>query len=395
MFRLHRNDAYADQAAYPHDDVIGAAGRAAARAALTAWPGYAPTPLQPLPGLAAQMGLGAVWLKDEGGRFGLGSFKALGGGYAVMRVLSERLGGTIGIADLAAGKGRGAVDAMTVCCATDGNHGRAVAWGAGLAGARCVIYLHEHVSEGRERAIAGFGAEIVRVPGTYDDSVKACAAEAAARGWHVVSDTSYAGYMTVPGWIMEGYTVMAEEARDQLGDEAPSHIFVQGGVGGLAAAVVAGFWPAMGGDRARPVVVEPEAADCLFQSARRGAPATATGDLDTVMACLAAAEASPMAWQVLADGAFAFMTIGDEWATRAMRHAAAGEAADPPLVLGESGAAALGGLLAVAGDADARAHLGLDAAARVLVIGSEGATDPEIYQRIVGRPPAAVRSAAS
>ncbi len=347
--------------------ILDAAGLAAARAVITAWPGYEPTPLVALDGLAREAGLARVWYKDESGRFGLGSFKALGGAYAVSRLV-ERKGADI-----------------TVCCATDGNHGRSVAWGASLFGCRCVIYLHEHVSEGRQAAIERYGAEVRRVPGNYDDSVHRAAADAEAKGWFVVSDTSYPGYLEIPRDVMHGYMLMAEETIAQLpAGEVPSHLFLQGGVGGLAAAVAAQFWLNCGAQRPRVVVVEPEKAACLFESAKAGRPTRVTGPLDTVMAGLAAGEVSLLAWEILESAAAAFMTVADEDAEEAMRRLAAGVAGDPPLVAGESAVAGLIGAVAARADARKAEALGLGPESRVLVIGSEGATDPLLYRRIVG-----------
>jgi diaminopropionate ammonia-lyase len=386
IFRLFTNPCYEADAPYGPDQMsaVDRPGREAARSAIGEWSGYRPTPLHSLPGLAKELEVGDVRLKDESGRFGLGSFKALGGAYAVMRVLRQQIDDAASLEDLARGRAAKLVQELTVCCATDGNHGRAVAWGARSAGARCVIFLHEHVSAGREAAIAAYGAEIERVPGSYDDSVRACAEAAAQRNWHVVSDTSYPGYMTVPAWVMHGYALIVDEILDQLDRSRPTHLFVQGGVGGLAAAVIGAFWQDLGAERPLSVVVEPTAADCLYQSALRGSPSVASGDLDTVMACLAAAEVSPLAWQVLECGASAYLTLDDGGAVTAMRRAARPEAGDPSLILGESGAAALGGLLAVAADAEARSDLAITPDSCILVIGSEGATDPEIYRRLVG-----------
>ncbi len=389
-FRLHLNPRHAPA---PEDDpqpVILPERRAAARAAVTGFEGYRPTPLRRLEGLAASLGIGALWLKDESGRFGLGSFKSLGGAYAVVHLLHERLGDALSIAEVAAGRAGTRVRDLTVCCATDGNHGLAVAWGARRAGARCTVFLPGPVSAGRERAIASQGAAIQRVDGSYDEAVRACADEADANGWILVSDTSHAGGDEAPSRVMHGYTMLVDEIRGALAGDTPTHLFVQGGVGGLAAAVIGAFRQDAGAGSPKGVVVEPTAADCLYQSALAGEPSPASGDLDTVMACLAAAEVSPLAWRVLERGAFAFMALDDEGAVDAMRRAASPGGGDPPLVLGESGAAALGGLMAAAGDADARDALALTGTSRVLVIGSEGATDPEIYRRIVGRDPAAV-----
>ena len=391
-FRLHTNPRYAadPSAARDRDPVILPERREAAHAAIALFEGYRPTPLHRLPGMARALGIDGVWLKDESGRFGLDSFKALGGAYAVILALREKLGDSTSIGDLVTGRAAKRVKGITVCCATDGNHGRAVAWGARRAGARCVVFLPGPVSANRAESIAAEGAEIVRLTGSYDEAVQACADKAEGEGWLLVSDTSYAGGTEAPMRVMHGYTVMVGEMREQLAGAAPTHLFVQGGVGGLAAAVIGAFRQDLGSTGPKGVVVEPSAADCLYQSAVNGKPSSASGDLDTVMACLAAAEVSPLAWRVLETGAFAFMTLDDASAVDAMRRAAAPEPGDPPLVLGESGAAALGGLLAVAAAPSARAALAMTEVSRVLVIGSEGATDPDIYRRLVGRDPAAV-----
>ena len=288
---------------------------------------------------------------------------------------------------------RARVKDVTVCCATDGNHGLAVAWGARRAGAGCTVFLPGPVSEGRERAIAAQGADIVRVDGSYDEAVRACADEAHAREWLLVSDTSHAGGDEAPSRVMHGYAMLVDEIRAALTGPAPTHLFVQAGVGGLAAAVIGAFRQEL--RRRQPQGRGGRADERRLPLSERGCngrPSPASGDLDTVMACLAAAEVSPLAWQVLDRGAFAFMALDDDGAVDAMRRAAAPAAGDPPLVLGESGAAALGGLIAAAADPEARTALGLSAASRVLVIGSEGATDPDIYRELVGRDPAAVKT---
>lgn len=350
---------------------LTADGFAAAEREIASWPGYAATPLARLDGLARSVGLAALWYKDERGRFGLKSFKALGGAYAVRRVLERQA--------------RPARE-LTVACATDGNHGRSVAWGARFFGCNCVIFIHATVSEGRAAAIRGYGAEVVRVPGNYDDAVRHAAAEAARHGWFVVSDTSYAGYRDVPVDVMHGYGVMAAEIFRQLpAGEIPSHVFVQVGVGALAAAVCASFWLDWGSQRPRFVAVEPTRADCLARSVEAGRPVVVHGDLETVMAGLACGEVSEAAWEILREGTDVALAIGDDWALEAVRALANPRDGDPVVVAGETGGAGLAALLALRDRPDLRAQLGLDASSRVLLLGSEGDTDPEIYRRIVGR----------
>jgi diaminopropionate ammonia-lyase len=329
-----------------------------AKAVITSWKGYAPTPLRELPEVARDANVAAIRLKDEAGRFGLGSFKALGGAYAVARA---------------------PLHARVVTCATDGNHGRAVAWGAQRFGRECVIFVHEAVSQHRVDVIARFGAKVRRVPGTYDDAVREASQQAEANGWHIVSDTSWPGYTRVPRLIMQGYRLMADEAADQWRGKPPTHVFIQGGVGGVAAAVAVQTRARF---RRAPmvIVVEPDHAACLLASAELGEPTTVPGNLDTLMAGLACGEPSLLAWEELNHAAAAFMAIPDDAAVACMRLLA-----DHGIVGGESGVAGLAGCLLAADDVAARATLGLDASSRVLVFNTEGATDPGLYRRLVGR----------
>jgi len=354
-----------------------------ARADILAWPGYAPTLLRALPGIAREAGITALHLKDEAGRFGLGSFKALGGAYAVAGVLSAELARrgvalSATTAELFAGRYAAETRDITVACATDGNHGRSVAWGAQRFGAACAIFVHPGVRPGRIDAIARYGAAVHVVPGTYDDAVRMAAAEAEKHGWFIVSDTSWPGYTEIPRDIMQGYRVMAEEALDQWPDAPPTHVFIQGGVGGVAAAVSVSVRTRL--DPAPSlIVVEPERAACLLASAAAGTPTPAGGSLDTIMAGLACGEPSLIAWQELDRAAAAFLAIPDAAAVQAMRRLA-----QEGIVSGESGAAGLAGLLLAAGDPAGRAALALGPESRVLAFSTEGATNPDLYARLMG-----------
>jgi diaminopropionate ammonia-lyase len=363
-------------------------GFAAAKAEIAGWPGYRPTPLIEMPGLARRLELGAILYKDEGKRFGLKSFKALGGAYAVLCLLKERLAAN-GVAnakaaDLVARQHVDLIADVTVATATDGNHGRSVAWGAQMFGCRCIIYLHEHVSEAREQEIARYGAEIRRVSGSYDDSVRQCAADASENGWLLVADTSSGGNARVPSMVMQGYTLLVDEMMADLAAEPPTHVFVPGAVGGLAAAVVAQLWESLGDRRPRIVVVEPTRADCISRSLAAGQPTAIHGDVNSFMACLAAGEVSPVAWDILGPALDDALAIPDEAAVAAMRLLAEGLDGDPSIVSGESGCAATAGLIAAALDPAVREALDLGPTSRVVTIGSEGATDEETYRRVVG-----------
>ncbi|MEK9968321.1 MAG: diaminopropionate ammonia-lyase [Ferrovibrio sp.] len=374
-------------------DIQSRAAFVTARAEIAAWPGFAVTPLHDLAAMARQEGFGTIRYKDEGSRFGLGSFKALGGAYAVLRqlkrIVAERKGQpveAITSTELLAGHYRDIVSDVTVTCATDCNHGRSVAWGASLFGCRCVIYIHALVSAGRETAIAGYGAQVVRTAGNYDDSVRQAQQDAEASGWLVISDTSYPGYRDIPRDVMQGYSVMAAEALAQC-PVRPTHVFVQGGVGGLAAAVLAWLWESFGSERPRLVVVEPDKADCLYRSARAGRPEVVHGDLDTIMAGLACGEVSLIAWDILSQGADAFMTVPDQAAIDLMGRLARPADGDPAIVAGESAVAGLAGALAARRDPAMADALKLDASSRLLVFGSEGATDPALYEQLTGLRP--------
>ncbi|MFA5520232.1 MAG: diaminopropionate ammonia-lyase [Castellaniella sp.] len=358
--------------------ILSLEAHAQAWAGITAWPGYAATPLHRLDGLAKTLGLARIDCKDESRRFGLGSFKALGGAWAVAQLLQR--------------ESHRPAHEITVACATDGNHGRSVAWGAQQMGCRCVITIHENVSAAREAAIAQYGARVVRVPGNYDDAVRHAAGQAAREGHTIISDTSWPGYMDVPRDVMQGYTIMVQEALDQLDNDAlPTHVFIQAGVGGLAAAICAHLWERCGAQRPRIIVAEPLQAACLYESARAGRPQVVKGSLDTAMAGLACGEVSLLAWEVLRPGAQAFMQVPDAEALACMRLLAEPAGTDVPVVAGESAVAGLAACRLALADPAAREVLALDADSRLLVFSSEGDTDPGLYETIVGRSAEAVR----
>lgn len=349
-----------------------------------------PTPLHALPGLAAQLGLSDLYLKDEGQRLGLGSFKALGGGYALMRLVQQQaarqLNRQVDLDELFSDEIRGVAAGMTFACATDGNHGRSVAQGAQLMGARAVIFVHSGVSAGRIAAISRFGAEVIRVDGNYDDSVAHAAKVAAEKGWTVLSDTSWPGYEEIPGLVMQGYTAIVTEALAEL-PELPTHIFLQAGVGGFAAAIAGHLAIRLGSERPHVTVVDPVLAPCIYRSAQAGHPVTVPHTHPTAMAMLECYAPSHVAFRILERVADGFMTVEDDDALDVMRRLAAPVGADPAIVAGESGGAGLAGVIALLRVPAAAAAIGLGPKARVLIINTEGATDPALYAQIVGRQP--------
>jgi len=356
-----------------------------ARSTIMEWPGYSVSPLHSLSDVARECRVAAVYYQDEGGRFGLGSFKALGGAYAVARqlarVIKQETGETVAPADVGNSQYRAIAREVTVCCATDGNHGRSVAWGARNFGCRCEIFIHATVSEARKAAIEAFGATVNRVSGNYDDSVAEAQRVADKNGWIVVSDTSYPGYTEIPKDVMQGYELMVAEALSELADP-PTHVFLQTGVGGMAAAVAAHLIRNLT-VRPKIILADPELSACWYESLRKGEPVAVGGDLDTIMAGLACGEVSLLAWSILKQSVDAVVVISDASAVAGMRRLANPDN-DPVIIAGESAVGGLAAFTAVASNEEERRALNLNADSRVLVFGTESDTDAELYQELVG-----------
>src|SRR5689334_21732016 len=337
-------------------------------------PRHTPTPLHSLPALAARLGIGELRIKDESQRFGFGAFKALGGVIAVYNALASAVGdathSNTSFAEVMSGAHKEITSRFVFSTASSGNHGRSVAAGARLFGNRCSIFLPKFTSAEKEAAIRARGAEVIRVDGDYDTAVAECKRRSEANGWTIISDTSWDGYDSAPRSVMRGYCVLAHEIVTQW-PEAPTHVFVQAGVGGLAAAVIGYLWAVL---PTRPtfVVVEPESADCWFQSNLAGKPTLASGNADTVMGGLACREISPITWPVVGEATDWFMTITEDEVMPARRLLAHPLDGDPAIASGPSGCAGLAGLTRVCTDEAAFRALKLDRNARVLLINSEG-----------------------
>ena len=350
-------------------------------------PDYEPSPLIDAPGIAATLGVGRVWVKDESSRFGLPAFKALGASWAIYRALLARLGGRIepwnSFDDL---KERFApLRPLTLMAATDGNHGRAVAHMARLLGFDAHIFVPKAMAQARIEAIRGEGAQITAVDGSYDEAVERVAALASERSL-VISDTAWEGYTEVPRWIMAGYTTIFRELDEQLaqaGDTRVDLVAVQMGVGGLATALVWHYRRPGLANAPTIVGVEPLAADCVLESAQAGQIVELPGPHPSIMAGLCCGVPSLVAWPIISKGIDVFVAIDDEWARASIR-----ELASAGVVSGETGAAGLAGLPALLTEPDQerrRQTLGLAPDAHVVVISTEGATDPDAYQQIVGQ----------
>ena len=344
---------------------------AAAQTTISDWPGYTPTPLISLEAIAAACGVRAVYYKDESHRFDLKSFKALGGAYAVAQLVN---------AEKKAGRDPAK---LTVTTATDGNHGRSVAWGAQLAGCRAEIYIHKHVSHTRETAMAHYGAHVTRVDGNYEASLAACKADAEAHGWHIISDTSWDGYRDIPLLIMAGYTLIGHEVIDQLGSETLTHCFLPIGVGGLASGIVAPFWQHMNDKLPSMISVESHMSACFLESIAAQTPTLVDITEETMMAGLSCGEVSVLAWELLQSSLSHCLAIDDAAVAPLMANFADGAIAGVPIEAGECATSGLAALLAAKQDPDCWQQLGFNADSVILLIGSEGATDADIYAELI------------
>ena len=366
-----------------------------ARAFHKSFPQYDRTPLTALEHMAEFLGLGRLYVKDESYRFGLNAFKVLGGSYAMARFIAKETGRDVSelpYSVLTSEELKREFGQATFFTASDGNHGRGVAWAANRLGQRAVVHMPKGTTRARLENIAREGAQVDIQELNYDDCVRLAAREAAEtpRGV-IVQDTAWEGYEEIPSWIMEGYGTMAMEAGEQLkeaGDERPTHVFVQAGVGSLAGAVVGYFANLYADNPPIFVVVEAQAADCLYQGAKAGDGAIRTvgGDMETIMAGLACGEPNTISWDILKNHVKVFISLPDWAAAQGMRMLAAPIKGDAPITSGESGAAPFGALAAIMTMeeyADLKAAIGLDETSRVLVFSTEGDTDPERYKNIV------------
>lgn len=357
---------------------------------------YAETPLVNLKGLAGRLGVGHVLVKDESKRFGLNAFKVLGGSYAIGRILAERLNRPLeelGRKELCSASVRDRLGDIAFVTATDGNHGRGIAWTARQLGQRAIVFMPKGSAEIRAENIRATGAQCTITDMNYDDAVRHAEAFAREHNGILVQDTAWDGYEDIPLWIMQGYMTLASEALGQMrafGRDRPTHLFLQAGVGSFAAAVLGFMLAELGENSPRTVIVEPDKADCIFRSMRAGdgAAHAVTGDMRTIMAGLACGEPSRIGWAILRDYAEATMSCPDYIAANGMRILAAPWSGDTPVVSGESGAVPVGALQHIMTHEEwspIRRRLGLDQDSCVLCISTEGDTSPELYEEIVWR----------
>lgn len=361
-------------------------------------PGYEATPLRELPSLAFRLGLGSIFVKDESRRFGVKAFKALGASYAIYRFLKKqwqsRFQSPFSLASFQDREVLAKLGSYTFCAATDGNHGRAVAWTAKMLGQHAVIYMPTDSVPARVQSIRGEGAEVVLVEGTFDHCVERCAADAASNGWQAVSDTAYPGYRDIPGWILLGYTSIFAELEGILHQSEQADVdavVLPAGVGGLAAAGAFYYAKNYGAHRPFLICVEPVSSDCFLESVRfgKGNPVPTRGKQTSIMAGLNCGVPSPLAWPIVRDAFHFFLSVGDAYAESAMRRYYHPLGTDPRIVSGESGSSGLAALLSMT-DSDKlaaiRSRLPLSSTSRILLINTEGDTDPVNFKKIVEAP---------
>jgi diaminopropionate ammonia-lyase len=330
---------------------------------ISSWKSYSPTPLIKLDKLDKELKLKNIYYKDEDKRFDLKSFKALGGAFAVYKIASEKKN-------------------ITVSTATAGNHGRSVAWGAQRLGLECKIFISENVSESRAAAMKDLGAEVIRVKGNYDDSLKECIKQSNKNKWEIVQDVSWEGYKEVPKLIMAGYTIMIKEIFDEIDSNSITHVFLQAGVGGMAAAMIAGF-AKLSKNIPKFIVIEPENADCVFKSIQNNKPTSIDIKKETIMGGMSCGDVSSIAWEILKNSTNFCMTISDNAISTAVALLAESRFSDEKIIGGEC---AVPGLIALIGSFNNKEYLDkleLNSESNVLLFGCEGLTDKAMYKKLL------------
>ena len=332
---------------------------------ISKWEGYSPTPLLSLNKLSNELNLKNIFYKDENKRFDLKSFKALGGAYAVEKV-------TKGNKDI------------VVATATAGNHGRSVSWGARRLGLKCKIFISEFVSEARGKAMSDLGADVIKVKGNYEQSLIECIKQSTENNWQIVQDVAWKDYMTVPKYTMAGYSVMMREIIDQINSEQISHIILQAGVGGMAGAMVAGIARYLD-NIPITLVVEPDSAACVLESIKTGKIEKIDIKRESLMGGMSCGEVSLVPWEILKNSVKHCISLPDDDIAKTMRLLGNSSFSDQSIVAGENSVPGVISLIASCEDQNIKQRLKLDQNSNVLVIGCEGDTDKEMYQKLISQ----------
>ena len=330
---------------------------------ISKWETYSPTPLISLNKLKEILNVKQIYYKDEDKRFDLKSFKALGGAFAVNKIKDEK-------------------NAAIVATATAGNHGRSVAWGAQRLGLNCKIFISEFVSESRAIAMRNLDAEVIRVKGNYDASLKECIKQSKKNNWEIVQDVSWQGYKEIPKLIMAGYTIMIKEIMDQINDEKITHVFLQAGVGGMAAAMIAGF-AKFSKKIPRFIIVEPENANCVFKSIENNRPTSVNITNETIMGGMSCGDVSTVAWEILKNSSNNCVTITDDAISIVVAMLAEAQLSDEKIIAGECAVPGIIALISLFKSKEYLDKLNLNSDSKVLLFGCEGLTDKEMYKKLL------------
>ena len=334
-----------------------------AYSSISKWEGYASTPLISLNKLAKELNVNKIFYKDENKRFNLKSFKALGGAYAVEKI-------TKGNKDI------------VVATATAGNHGRSVAWGARRLGLKCKIFISEFVSDARGQAMTDLGAEVVKVKGNYEKSLMECIKQSTKNNWQIVQDVAWKDYMLVPKYTMAGYTVMMKEIVDQLKNEKITHVILQAGVGGMAGAMVAGIARYLD-NVPTTIVVEPDSAACVMESIKSGKIEKIDIKRESLMGGMSCGEVSLVPWEILKNSVKHCISLPDDDIAKTMRLLGNSSFSDEKIIAGENSAPGVISLISSCEDQNIKEKLKLNNNSNVLLIGCEGDTDKEMYQKLI------------
>jgi len=330
---------------------------------ISSWEGYSPTPLIDLNKLNDELGFKNIYYKDEDKRFKLKSFKALGGAFAVNKIADEK-------------------GDITVATATAGNHGRSVAWGAQRLGLKCKIFISEFVSETRAEAMRNLNADIIRVKGNYDASLKECIKQSNLNNWEIVQDVSWEGYKEVPKLIMAGYTIMIKEIIDQINNDKITHVFLQAGVGGMAAAMIAGF-AKFTDNIPKFIIVEPENANCVFKSVENNKPTSINIIKETIMGGMSCGDVSTVAWEILKNSTNNCLTITDDAISTTVALLSEAKLSDERIVAGECAVPGIIALIGLSKNKEYLNKLSLNSNSKILLFGCEGLTDAEMYRKLL------------
>ena len=330
---------------------------------ISEWKNYSPTPLLSLNKLSENLKLNKIFYKDESKRFNLKSFKALGGAYAVEKI-------TKGNKDI------------VISTATAGNHGRSVAWGSKKLGLKCKIFISEYVSEFRAKAMRKFGAEVIRIKGNYDDSLKECIKQSNQNNWQIVQDVAWQDYKLVPKLTMAGYSVMMKEISTQLNNQHISHVILQAGVGGMAAAMIAGIARYLD-HIPKIIVVEPESAACVLESIKVNKIKKISIKNESIMGGMSCDEVSLVPWEILQNSASHCVTVSDKYVAKTIKFLANSKFSNEKIIGGECSTPGISSLIGLSNDTDAREELNLNENSKILLFGCEGDADEELYEKLL------------